>query len=92
MIEDFIIELEKPCRAVRLLLIFLHDYISDNIVSYIEETSNDDRLENTLAIIHAINLVCDDIKNSKKNIITKWLKKNIHKNIFALKLFSTLFV
>lgn len=65
----------------------IENFISDNIVFLIEETSKNDKLENTLAIIHAINHVCNDIKNLKKNIMTKWLKINIHKIISALKLF-----
>ncbi|MBO6273212.1 hypothetical protein J6O48_10610 [bacterium] len=71
MIEDFISELEKPCRAIELLLIFLHDYINDDIVSYIEETQKTDKLENTLAIVYALHLVNTDIERLKKEYYNK---------------------
>lgn len=74
MIEDFISELERPCRAFKLLLIFLEDYINDDIVSFIEETQKTDKLENTLAIIHALHLVCNDIKELKKEYYDKMVE------------------
>lgn len=65
MIEDFIDELNRPCKALKLLLVFLQDYMNDDIVSYIEAKEAEKR-ENIFAIIHAIDLVCTDIERLKK--------------------------
>ncbi len=66
MIEDFIGELDRPCKTLKLLLVFLQDYMNDDIVSYIEVRETEKR-ENIFAIIYAIDLVCTDIERLKKD-------------------------
>lgn len=61
MIEDIICETEVNHRAIKLISIFLRDYLLDNICSYIEEKTKQDRLENILAIIYSIELLVDNL-------------------------------
>lgn len=61
MIEDMICETAVNHRAIKLVSIFLRDYLLDNICSYIEEKTKQDRLENTLAIIYSIELLVDNL-------------------------------
>ena len=65
MIEDFIGEIEKPQLAMKLLLVFLQEYIEDNITIPIERAGMQDT-ENLLAITYAINLVNEDLTSIKE--------------------------
>lgn len=60
MLEDFLCKMLKPQKAIHLLLIFLSDYIQDDIVTQIDATPIE-KLNNILSIIYAINLISDDI-------------------------------
>lgn len=76
MIEDMICETEVNHRAIKLILIFLQDYIQDNICSYIEEKSPKDRLENTLAIIYSIELIVDNLSIVNKKYYKLMCEQN----------------
>ena len=74
MIEDFITELDKPLKAMRLLLILTDEYVEDNLC--IETCSNErERKENILAISHAIGLVRGDISRIRRKYYKSFLKE-----------------
>ena len=74
MIEDFITELDKPLKAMRLLLILMDEYVEDNLC--IETCSNErERKENILAISHAIGLVRGDISRIRRKYYKSFLKE-----------------
>ena len=65
MIEDLLCEMDKPYRATKLLLIFLTDYIQDNLVSDLD-MSEPEKSQNLLAVSYAINLVNESLSEMNK--------------------------
>ena len=65
MIEDLLVDLIKPIKALKLLTIFLEEQITDESVFHINKNQYD-KNQNTLAINYAINLVNKDISMIRK--------------------------
>lgn len=83
MIEDFIGEIEKPQLAMELLLVFLQEYIYDNINADIERDGMQDT-ENLLAITYAINLVNEDLTSIKEEYKKRMIKEKYPKDFDKL--------
>lgn len=60
MIEDFLSELNKPLRTIKLLNLLIQEHIHDEFTFFIDKNQLD-KNENTLAISYAIELVNEDI-------------------------------
>ena len=78
MIEDFIGEIEKPQLAHKLLLVFLQEYIEDNITIPIERAGMQNA-ENLLAITYAINLVIENLTSIKEEYKKLMIKEKYPK-------------
>ena len=85
MIEDFLGEIEKPQLALKLLLIFLTQYIEDNNTIDIDREGIQNE-ENLLAISYVIDLINNDLnfikdKYKKQMILEKY--PNNYKKLYG---------
>lgn len=74
MIEDLLCEMDKPYRALKLTLIFLSDFIQENIVSEFD-MSEREKNQNILALSYILNLINEDLKRLKNEYDEKVTQK-----------------
>ena len=60
MFEDFLIFVKKSQNALNLLLIFLYEYINEDLSAYCEN-SEKQKLNDLISILYVINLVSEDL-------------------------------
>jgi len=69
MVEDLICELRRPIKSIEMLLIFLQDYIEDDVVSSTPSTPRE-KQDNILAIVHSM----DKVNKNMGEIVEKYYK------------------
>ena len=74
MIEDLLSELERPIRAIKMLLILHREYVEDDMTTLMSRQPREIMI-NTLAIGYAINLVNKDIRRLKNEYYKKLIKE-----------------
>lgn len=74
MIEDLLSELERPIRAIKMLLILHREYVEDDMTTLMSRQPREIMI-NTLAIGYAINLVNKDIRNLKRKYYKRLVKE-----------------
>ena len=74
MIEDLLCGMDKPYRALKLTLIFLSDFIQENIVSEFD-MSEREKNQNILALSYILNLINEDLKRLKNEYDEKVTQK-----------------
>ena len=73
MIEDFITELDVDTRAIRLILLFLREYMEDE-TSFILKESERTKNKNVYSLINALYVLNKDIvrlRNQYYNLMLK---------------------
>ena len=73
MIEDFITELDEDTRAIRLILLFLREYMEDE-TSFILKESERTKNKNVYSLINALYVLNKDIvrlRNQYYNLMLK---------------------
>ena len=60
MFEDFLIFVKKSQNALNLLLIFLYEYINEDLSTYCVN-SEKQKLNDLISILYVINLVSEDL-------------------------------
>ncbi len=60
MFEDFLIFVKKSQNALNLLLIFLYEYINEDLSAYCVN-SEKQKLNDLISILYVINLVSEDL-------------------------------
>ena len=74
MIKDLLSELERPIRAIKMLLILHREYVEDDMTTLMSRQPREIMI-NTLAIGYAINLVNKDIRNLKRKYYKRLVKE-----------------
>ena len=74
MIEDLLTQMDKPYRAIKLLLIYLDNFINEDIINDID-MSIAEKNQNLTAISHAIYLVNEDLAKLKQEYYELMLKE-----------------
>ena len=79
MLEDFIIELERPNKATRILLDFLRDFIC-NEYDFSNCSNQRIKTQYVLSLIYALNLINENIAKLKREYYKMMLKEKYHQN------------
>lgn len=75
MLEDLLTQMDKPYRAIKLLLLFLDDFVNEDLVNDID-MSVLEKNQNLLAITYSINLINEDFARLKNEYYNLMIKKN----------------
>ena len=78
MFEEFLIFVKKSQTALNLLLIFLYEYINEDLTTYCAN-SEKEKLNDLISILYVINLVSDDLLK-KRNEYYKLMVSTTHTN------------
>lgn len=78
MIENLLSELDRPIRAIKMLLILHRDYVEDNMTTIMSNKPRE-KMCNTLAIGYAISLVNKDISRLKQKYYKALIKERYNR-------------
>lgn len=78
MVENLLVELIKPTKAIRLLNILLEELVEEEIM-YDLNKNQYDKNENILAVNYAIGLVNKDILKIRRNYYRQMCKEKYRK-------------
>lgn len=73
MLEDLLVDLIKPTKAISLLSMFLEKIIEDETVCNINKNPYERKL-NIMTVVYAINLINNDILKLRKRYDKKMCK------------------
>jgi len=78
MIEDFIIELEKPNKAIKILTHFIQELIIDGF-EYEECQNPKLKIRYVLSLVYALELINNDIAKLKREFYKNMLKNKYNR-------------
>lgn len=74
MIEDFIAELDEDTRAIRLILLFLREYL-DGETSFVVEESERTKKKNIYSLVNALYVMNRDIVRLRNQYYKQMVKE-----------------